>query len=99
MIGCDELELGLARVECGLAELEEDPMNLALCRLDDSLKVLHMGYLWKLSRSTASSGSGGGLITSKWSKRWFILRGDACLYFFKRESVRATCCVLLPLIS
>ena len=87
--GCDELELGLARVQ-DLSELRSmDPMNLAYVRLDDSLRILISGYLWKLSRSmvpTTTPGCASALI-SKWSRRFFVLRADSCLYFFKKEQV------------
>ena len=91
--GCDELELGLARVQGGPTD-EEDPMNVALCRLDDSLKTVRCGYLWKLSRSVAPSATAGSasFVTSKWSKRWFMLRADSCLYFSKRDTVSSIRC-------
>ena len=88
------MELGLARVEeiPGSGDIE-DPINIALIRLDDSLRIVYAGYLWKLSRSVAPVGDEGtsqltpNLICSKWSKRWFVLRADSCLYFFKKELV------------
>ena len=66
-----------------------DPMNLAYVRLDDSMRILISGYLWKLSRSmvpTTTPGCASALI-SKWSRRFFVLRADSCLYFFKKEQV------------
>ncbi|KAF5288318.1 hypothetical protein FQR65_LT12052 [Abscondita terminalis] len=35
------------------------------------------GYLWKLS------GYASGLPSNKWLRRWFTLRDDNCLYFYK----------------
>ena len=64
-------------------------MNLAYVRLDDSLRILISGYLWKLSRSimpTTSPGCASSLV-SKWSRRFFVLRADSCLYFFKKDQV------------
>ena len=66
-----------------------DPMNLAYARLDDSLRILISGYLWKLSRSimpTTTPGCASALV-SKWSRRFFVLRADSCLYFFKKDQV------------
>ena len=81
------MELGLARVP----ELTypEDPIDVAQGRFDDSQMTLHSGYLWKLSRSVLPGGSGGTETESvaKWSKRFFVLRADSCLYFFKQENV------------
>ena len=81
--GSDELELGLARVP----ELTypEDPIDVALGRFDDSQMTLHTGYLWKLSRSVLPGCEGGSV--AKWSRRFFVLRADSCLYFFKQENV------------
>ena len=89
--GCDELELGLARVQDLSTEQirSMDPMNLAFARLDDSLRILISGYLWKLSRSimpTTTPGCASALV-SKWSRRFFVLRADSCLYFFKKDQV------------
>jgi hypothetical protein len=84
-----ELDLGLARVQDISAEQlrEMDPMNIAFVKLDDSLRIIMSGYLWKLSRSmvpTTTPGCASALV-SKWSRRFFVLRADSCLYFFKKE--------------
>ena len=68
---------------------EMDPMNIAFVKLDDSLRIIMSGYLWKLSRSmvpTTTPGCASALV-SKWSRRFFVLRADSCLYFFKKEQV------------
>ena len=89
------LELGLARVEDEDSEAvaacaeADSAMTRALDRLDDSLRIVACGYLWKMSR-----GGGGGVKSdvgtapSRWMRRWFVLRADSCLYFFKTEHVR-----------
>ena len=67
-------------------------MNIAFVKLDDSLRIIMSGYLWKLSRSmvpTTTPGCASALV-SKWSRRFFVLRADSCLYFFKKEQVNLT---------
>ena len=94
-----ELDLGLARVQDISAEQlrEMDPMNIAFVKLDDSLRIIMSGYLWKLSRSmvpTTTPGCASALV-SKWSRRFFVLRADSCLYFFKKEQVNYYKCILV----
>ena len=91
-LGCDELDLGLARVhDLSTEQLREmDPMNIAFVKLDDSLRIIMSGYLWKLSRSMVPTTTPGcaSTLVSKWSRRFFVLRADTCLYFFKKDQVR-----------
>jgi hypothetical protein len=47
--------------------------------------MLHSGYLWKLSRSVMPGTEESSV--AKWSRRFFVLRADSCLYFFKQENV------------
>ena len=39
------------------------------------------GYLWRKSRMTNGS-------QDKWVRRWFALRRDNCLYYYKTDTVR-----------
>lgn len=39
------------------------------------------GYLWKLG------GYASGTPTNKWIRRWFALKKDNCLYYYKTDSV------------
>lgn len=38
---------------------------------------IYSSYLWKLSSSP----------TNKWIRRWFVLKKDNCLYFYKNDAV------------
>ncbi|KAJ8957768.1 hypothetical protein NQ317_015407 [Molorchus minor] len=42
--------------------------------------VLFSGYLWKLK------GYARGTKSSKWIRRWFCLKGNNCLYYYKTNS-------------
>lgn len=43
--------------------------------------ALCSGYLWRKSRS------GPGQTQDKWVRRWFALRRDNCLYYYKTDTV------------
>ncbi len=96
--GRDELELGLARLEEPVSaeegeEEESGPESGESTSLEEtirarqmlsaSLRVVQSGFLWRLSSSRGGS-------ERKWIRRWFALRGDACLYFFKNEEASDT---------
>ncbi|KAI4456933.1 pdz domain [Holotrichia oblita] len=40
---------------------------------------IYSGYLWKLG------GYASGVPTNKWIRRWFVLKKDNCLYFYKTD--------------
>lgn len=42
---------------------------------------LYSGYLWKLG------GYASGTPSNKWIRRWFTLKADNCLYYYKTDSV------------
>lgn len=68
--GCEKLELEVARTLGVLMGEQQEP----------SIKVVHSGYLWR------QSGQAKGFSSSKkWVKRWFVLRSDNCLYYYKTD--------------
>lgn len=66
--GCEKLTLEVARtLDILMGEPRESPVQ-----------VIYSGYLWR------QSGQAKGLSNSKnWVKRWFVLRSDNCLYYYK----------------
>uniref|UniRef100_A0A1Y1MMJ7 PDZ domain-containing protein n=2 Tax=Photinus pyralis TaxID=7054 RepID=A0A1Y1MMJ7_PHOPY len=47
---------------------------------DDEEDSLYCGYLWKLA------GYASGLPSDKWLRRWFTIKTDNCLYYYKTDS-------------
>lgn len=66
--GCEKLELEVARtLDILMGEPQEPP-----------IQIIFNGYLWR------QSGQAKGVSnTMKWVKRWFVLRSDNCLYYYK----------------
>lgn len=82
--GTDVLELEVARTCNVLApqvgregQAKEAKQEPAVCS----------GYLWRKSRSGLASSSS----QDKWVRRWFALRRDNCLYYYKTDTVSFTC--------
>jgi hypothetical protein len=48
---------------------------------EHSSVALYSGYLWK------QSGYASGAATNKWIRRWFCLKQNNCLYYYKTDSV------------
>lgn len=47
---------------------------------------IYSGYLWRKATSTTSSINLTGSLTDKWVRRWFSLRRDNCLYYYKTDT-------------
>ncbi len=93
---------------------EDGDEESVLGRLHDSLRIVQSGYLWRLSRSgslgssveldlqeVAAGGSRAASVgppAARWTRRWFVLRADACLYFFKTENVSAVSLVFVLVV-
>ncbi|GLH04087.1 Regulator of G-protein signaling loco, partial [Gryllus bimaculatus] len=69
--GSDTLELEVARTCNVLTPVLREP---------GSGSALYSGYLWKQG-STVASGNG-----RKWVRRWFCLKRDNCLYYYKTDA-------------
>ncbi|CAH0564678.1 unnamed protein product [Brassicogethes aeneus] len=68
--GSDTLQLEVART-CYALNAPAD---------DHSSSSMYSGYLWKLS------GYASGNMTNKWIRRWFCLKQNNCLYYYKTDS-------------
>uniref|UniRef100_A0A0P4WAZ4 PDZ domain-containing protein n=2 Tax=Scylla olivacea TaxID=85551 RepID=A0A0P4WAZ4_SCYOL len=70
--GCDTLRLEVARTCDVLTPLvTQDPTPFCA------------GYLYKLG--SAQHAAGAPAIVRKWHRRWFVLKKDHCLYYYKSE--------------
>ncbi|XP_068081098.1 serine-rich adhesin for platelets [Anabrus simplex] len=70
--GSDTLELEVARTCNVLTPVVREPGAGA---------PLYSGYLWKLGGSSSS-----GTNNKKWVQRWFCLKRDNCLYYYKTDA-------------
>ena len=81
--GPDVLELEVARTcnvlapQVGGDGPKETKQEQALCS----------GYLWRKARSAAAATSSSSGSLDKWVRRWFALRRDNCLYYYKTDTV------------
>ncbi|XP_032595376.1 uncharacterized protein LOC6566876 isoform X2 [Drosophila grimshawi] len=68
--GCEKLELQVARTIGVLMHEQLEPPS----------QPIFSGYLWRQSGQAK-----GAPNTKKWVRRWFSLRPDNCLYYYKTE--------------
>uniref|UniRef100_A0A1B0A612 Uncharacterized protein n=1 Tax=Glossina pallidipes TaxID=7398 RepID=A0A1B0A612_GLOPL len=68
--GCEKLELEVARTLGVLMNEQQEP----------PVQIIYSGYLWRQSGQAK-----GAPDTKKWVQRWFVLRSDNCLYYYKTE--------------
>lgn len=73
-----------------IAHAGSDTLELEVARTIDLLSsngpdntALYSGYLWR----QCGYASGNPNAAKKWVRRWFSLRPDHCLYFYKGENV------------
>ncbi|KRT81593.1 PDZ domain-containing protein [Oryctes borbonicus] len=71
--GSDTLTLEVART-CGVLSPTTATIHSGV--------PIYSGYLWKLG------GYASGSPTNKWIRRWFALKKDNCLYYYKTDVVR-----------
>lgn len=69
--GSDTLELEVARTINALSPLNEMPATVGM------QSALYSGFLWRKA---------GNSEILKWIRRWYCLRSDQCLYYYKSEA-------------
>lgn len=69
--------VGAAGLEPQDQQLEQAPTGPA------SEAPILTGYLWKKSQSASRLDESG----SVWYRRWFVLKRDNCLYYYKNQDV------------
>ena len=92
--GSDELKLEVARTSnlfaVGAAGLEpqdqqqQQPEQASSSSMGPTSEgPILTGYLWKKSQSASRLDESG----SVWYRRWFVLKCDNCLYYYKNQDV------------
>lgn len=81
--GSEVLELEVARTVGQIASES----------IDSATPSLYSGYLWRQGSHTNHQDDEPEK-NKKWVRRWFVLRPDHCLYFFKNEMVVLCLCYI-----
>ena len=95
--GSDELKLEVARTSnlfaLGAADLgeAEDQQQHHPTGPTSEAPIL-TGYLWKKSQSASRLDESG----SVWYRRWFVLKRDNCLYYYKNQDVSTSVVTIFP---
>ncbi|KAJ8687359.1 hypothetical protein QAD02_023153 [Eretmocerus hayati] len=86
--GSDVLELEVARTCDVLAPQATGSSSGSGSREVRQEPAICSGYLWRKAKSGSMTpgGSSSGSLRSKWVRRWFALRRDNCLYYYKTDS-------------
>lgn len=79
-----------------IAQIADDVLEISVARtaaiiatdqLNGSMPSICCGYLWRLNQSGGTGTADSAKKSAKWARRWFQLRPDNCLYFYKTEGV------------
>lgn len=88
--GTDELKLEVART-CNVLvnpATSDDQAESTIVGSSSSTIAeapVLVGYLWKKSQSASRTDESNNV----WYRRWFTLKRDNCLYYFKNQDVRS----------